>query len=341
MDARAIAVDAMGGDVGVDVTVPATLRFLSRNHDAFVTLVGDMEQMKARMNKERVDPDVTRRLELRHAPEVVDMDESPVQALRNKKRSSMRVVIDLVKEDNAQACLSAGNTGALLAISYYVLRTLPGIERPALITELPGISSHTYMLDLGANVDCKAAHLVQFAVMGSVLVEALRKKTSPSVGLLNVGHEENKGNDLVKEADRQLRASGLNYIGHVEAHHIYSGGCDVIVTDGFSGNISLKSSEGAASFILHHIQAAFKKNIFTMLMGAMSAPVMRSVKRNIDSRAYNGATLLGLQGIVVKSHGNADEVAFRNAVEVTWSEACGNIPHRIDQRLERTLVQGE
>lgn len=331
----------MGGDVGPDVTVPAAVQFLNRNRDAFVVLVGNEQRIKECLNSTRDTQSVGSRLELRHTTEIIGMDDSPVQALRNKKNSSMRVAIDLVKENKVQGCLSAGNTGALLAISYYVLRTLPGIERPALITELPGINSHTYMLDLGANVDCKVEHLVQFAIMGSVLVKALQRKESPSVGLLNVGKEENKGNDFVKEADKQLRASGVNYIGHIEAHHIYRGRCDVIVTDGFSGNVSLKSAEGAAGFILHQIQAAFKKNLLTKIAGAVAAPVMKTVKKRIDSRVYNGATLLGLQGIVVKSHGNADVKAFANAIEVTWSEACGNIPRLIDMELEQTLMHNE
>lgn len=330
-----IAVDVMGGDAGPEVTIRATLHFLKNTRDVRVILVGDEAQIKPQLGMQSAGLDD--RLEILPSKQTVDMDEAPVHALRNKKESSMWMAVELVKNERAQACLSAGNTGALLAIAYYLLRTLPGIERPALITELPGSSGSVHMLDLGAIMDCKAENLLQFAVMGSVLVTAIKGIVSPRIGLLNVGREEIKGNYLVKEADTKLRESSLNYIGYVEADRIYYGDCDVLVADGFSGNISLKTSEGVAAFIVQHIRAGFEKNILTRILGLCAKPVMNDVKKSVDSRCYNGATLIGLQGVVVKSHGNADELAFEHALHVAYAEARTNVPQMIDIKLGQML----
>lgn len=327
-----IAVDAMGGDAGPDVTVGAVERFLHNDPDARIILVGDEHALRARLRSG------SGRVEFVQTGQVVGMDEPPMHALRNKKDSSMWVAVNLVKEGRAEACISAGNTGALLAISYYILRTLPGIERPALITELPGISNSVYMLDLGANIDCKVEHLLQFAVMGSVLATALTDNQEPRIGLLNIGSEETKGNELVKEADRKLRQSPFNYVGYVEADRIYFGDCDVVVTDGFSGNISLKTAEGAVALVMHHIKAAFGRDFVRRLTKLAVAPAMKEVVERMDSRRYNGATLLGLQGVVIKSHGKADELAFEHGLRVACTEARRNIPQMIDRKLEQVLI---
>lgn len=251
----------------------------------------------------------------------------------------MRVAINLVKESEAQACVSAGNTGALMATARFVLKTLPGIDRPAIITALPTISGHTHVLDLGANVDTSAENLFEFAVMGSVLTSAVENIESPTIGLLNIGEEEVKGNERVKEAARLLAGSGLNYIGFVEGDGIYTGAADVIVCDGFVGNVALKTSEGLAKMISHYIREEFKRNIFTKLAALIAMPVLNAFKRRIDPRNYNGATLVGLQGIVVKSHGNADIVSFANAIRVAVLEVEKNIPQRINKHLEMLLAE--
>ncbi|MCG5525225.1 phosphate acyltransferase PlsX [Ectothiorhodospira haloalkaliphila] len=330
-----IALDAMGGDHGPHVVVPAALKALAEFSDIHLILVGD----KARLEKElaAVGKAPSDRLRIHHAAQVVGMDEPPTQALRNKKDSSMRVAINLVKHQQADACVSAGNTGALMATARYVLKTLPGIDRPAIITAIPAIKGHTHMLDLGANVDCSASHLYQFAVMGSELASAVDNVSNPRVGLLNIGEEDIKGNDQVKEAAHMLEQSHLNYIGFVEGNDIYCGDVDVVVCDGFVGNVALKTSEGVARMVSHYMRAEFKRGLLSRLAALVAMPVLRKFRGRIDPRAYNGASLLGLQGVVIKSHGGADAVAFENAIRIARIEARKRVPQRIDKRLGELL----
>lgn len=325
-----IALDASGGDFGPSVVVPAALDVLHKHARVHLILVGDETAIR---NELRERNDV--RLHVRHATQRVEMDESPAQALRKKKDSSMRVVIDLVKSGDADACVSAGNTGALMATARYVLKTLPGIDRPAIITRIPAIDGHTHMLDLGANVDCTAEHLYQFAVMGSELVAVVTGDPRPRLGLLNIGEEDTKGNEKVKEAGQLLERSDLNYIGYIEGDDIYTDAVDVVVTDGFVGNVSLKTSEGVAKMITHYIRESFSRNVFTRIVGLMAKPVLRPFRDLIDPRRYNGASLVGLQGIVIKSHGSADVFAFANAVEIAILEVAQDLPKRIHKRLEQ------
>jgi len=272
-------------------------------------------------------------LSVLHASEIITMDESPAVALRGKKDSSMRVAINLVKDGSAHACISAGNTGALMAISRFVLKTLPNVERPAICSILPTRTGHTYMLDLGANVDCTAEHLLQFGIMGSVLVSSIEGKASPSVGLLNIGEEDIKGNEVVKRAAELLRASGLNFYGNVEGDDIYKGTTDVVVCDGFVGNVALKASEGIIRMLGFYLREEFHRNLFTRVAGLIAKPVLNAFRNRIDPRQYNGATLLGLRGIVVKSHGSADHLAFRIAIGRAVDEARGGVLNHITERM--------
>lgn len=251
----------------------------------------------------------------------------------------MRVAINLVKEGKAAACVSAGNTGALMATARFVLKTLPGIERPAIVTALPTMQGHTYVLDLGANVDSTAEHLVQFALMGSVLAELVDGKPNPTVGLLNVGEEEIKGNERVKEAARLLAKTDLNYAGYVEGDGLYHGEVDVLVCDGFVGNVALKASEGVAHMIRHYLRQAFNRNWLTKLAGLIAYPVLKSFSKQLDPRAFNGANLIGLQGIVIKSHGGADAFAFANAINIAILEARKDVPKNITKHLEPLLEE--
>ncbi|MBI4997736.1 MAG: phosphate acyltransferase PlsX, partial [Rhodocyclales bacterium] len=307
-----IAVDCMGGDHGPSVTVPAVFEFLRRDPDCATIMVGREEVLRPLLDEA---PEFGDRLRLHHASEVVEMHEPVASALRTKKDSSMRVVADLVKQGVANAAISAGNTGALMAISRFVLKTLPGIDRPAIASILPTAHGHIYVLDLGANVDCSAEHLLQFGVMGSLLVSCLEHRDGPSVGLLNIGEEDIKGNEVVKQAAELLKESGLNYFGNVEGDDIWKGSVDVVVCDGFVGNVVLKSSEGLAQMIARGLKEEFSRNVFTKLAAVMALPVIRAFKKRFDHRAYNGASLLGLKGIVFKSHGSADSYAFRCALE--------------------------
>ncbi len=332
-----IALDAMGGDYGVDVVVPAAVHALEEYPDIRLVLVGQEEALRAKLRELNAAPDD--RLSIRPASQVVAMDEPPAHALRSKKDSSMRVAIELVKEGEADACVSAGNTGALMATARYVLKMLPGIDRPAISTALPAIHGHTHMLDLGANVDCSAEHLYQFAVMGSVLTTAVDGNPNPRVGLLNVGQEAIKGNDQVKEAGRLLEASNLNYIGFVEGDDIYLGEVDVVVCDGFVGNVSLKTSEGVAKMVATFLKGEFKRNLLTKIGAIFAMPVLNTFRERLDPRRYNGASLLGLQGIVIKSHGGADVLAFKNAIKIARVEVQENVPHRIDKQLEQLLTE--
>ncbi|MGA7799721.1 MAG: phosphate acyltransferase PlsX [Gammaproteobacteria bacterium] len=332
-----IALDAMGGDHGPEVVISAALAILGRRDDVRLVLVGDQGRLTEMLESAGGSPGDN--LQILHASQQVEMGESPSQALRFKKDSSMRVAINLVKEEQAHACVSAGNTGALMATARYVLKTLPGIDRPAIITAIPSIEGHTWMLDLGANVDCSAEHLFQFAVMGSVLASVADGMDRPRVGLINIGEEEIKGNDQVKEAARLLGSSSLNYVGFVEGDDVYKGGVDVAVCDGFVGNVALKTSEGVAKMVSHYMKRELSRNLLTRLAGLFALPVLKAFRRRIDPRRYNGASLLGLRGIVIKSHGGADTVAFANAIEVAILEAQKALPERIDHQLEVLLTE--
>lgn len=332
-----IALDVMSGDHGASVVMPASLGALRETGDIRLLLVGDQSIIDAHL---RHWPEaMRRRVEIVHASQTVEMEELPAVALRNKKDSSMRKAIDLVKQGSADACVSAGNTGALMATARYVLKTLPGIDRPAIATALPSLFGHTHMLDLGANVDVEAEHLYQFAVMGSVLVTAIDGTEAPRVGLLNIGSEAMKGNVRVREAADLLENSPLNYIGFVEGNDVYCSDVDVVVCDGFVGNVALKTSEGVARMIADNIRAEFKRNWLTKLRGLIALPVLARFRERIDPRRYNGASLLGLQGIVIKSHGGADALAFQNAVRIARKEVEANVPQRINKQIGHLLRQ--
>lgn len=329
----------MGGDHGSSVVVPAALLAIAEIEDLRLVLVGDTTTLERDLAASgSFDAE---RIVVRHASQRVEMDESPSQALRTKKDSSMRVAIDLVKEGDAAACVSAGNTGALMATAKFVLRMLPGIDRPAIIASLPSMHGHTNVLDLGANIESTPQQLYQFAVMGSVLTAAVDNIPRPRVGLLNIGEEEMKGNERVREAATLLSASGLNYIGFVEGDDIYTGKADVVVCDGFVGNVALKASEGVAKMIGHFVREEFSRTPLTKLAGMVAMPVMRSFRRRIDPRRYNGASLVGLRGTVVKSHGGADVKAFKRAIKEAVVEISKNVPERISREIETTLSEKE
>jgi glycerol-3-phosphate acyltransferase PlsX len=333
-----IALDAMGGDHGVSVTVPAALATLRQQTALKLILVGQREAIETELARHRANGGD--RIAIHHASEVVGMDEPPAQALRSKKDSSMRVAINLVKEGAAQATVSAGNTGALMATARFVLKTLPGIDRPAIITTLPTMLGHVHVLDLGANVDCTPEQLLQFAIMGSILVAAVEGKSRPRVGLLNVGEEDIKGNETVKKTHELLRASPLNYAGFVEGDEIYTGDLDVIVCDGFVGNIMLKTSEGLARMITHFIKQEFRRNLLTKLSALVALPVLQAFRKRVDPRRYNGATLIGLTGTVIKSHGGADVLAYEHAILEAVAEVKNNVPARIGQELAAMAAKG-
>ena len=321
----------MGGDHGPSVTVAAALDFLAFAPDARVVLVGQTALLEAALAHAK--PHIRDRVSVRAASEVIDMNEPPADALRKKKDSSMRVAVNLVKDGTADACVSAGNTGALMAIARFVLKTLPGIDRPAIASQLPSKSGETLVLDLGANVNCTPAHLLQFAAMGSALVTAVEGIDRPTIGLLNIGEEDIKGNDVVKETAELLKASTLNFVGNVEGDDIYNGTTDVVVCDGFVGNVALKTSEGLAQMLYEFLRAEFTRNILTRFAAAVVYPVLMSFKRRIDPRRYNGATLVGLKGVVVKSHGGADVFAFTNALKRAYAEVEHGVLDKIAQRI--------
>lgn len=322
----------MGGDHGPHVTVPAALDFLGRNPDVGLILVGRQDAIEAELR--RLGVEASPRLRIRHASEVVGMDEPPAQATRHKKDSSMRIAVNLVKSGEANACVSAGNTGALMAVSRFVLKTLPAIDRPAIATLLPNMKGgFTYVLDLGANVDCTAEHLMQFGIMGSLLVSALEHKERPSVGLLNIGAEDIKGNEAVKQAGELLRASELNFQGNVEGDDIFKGTVDVVVCDGFVGNSVLKASEGVAKMIVGFLKQEFSRNPLRKLSALLALPVLNAMKRRMDPGRYNGASLLGLRGLVIKSHGSADRFAFAQALERAAEAVRSDLVGRITARM--------
>lgn len=332
-----IAIDAMGGDHGPHVTVPAALKALSSDPELNIVLVGlsDVIETELKAHKASVNP----RLRIHHATEVVTMDESPQSALKNKKDSSMRVAINLVKSGEANACVSAGNTGALMATARFVLKTLPGIDRPAIASTLPSEKGNTYMLDLGANADCTPEHLYQFAIMGAMLVSCVEHKERPTVGLLNIGSEDIKGNEVVKQAGELLKASHLNFYGNVEGDDIFKGTTDLVVCDGFVGNVSLKTTEGLAHMMGKFLTQEFKRSWLTKLMALCAMPVLKAFKNRLDPRRYNGASFLGLRGIVVKSHGGADQVAYLSAIHVAIEEARSGVLRRISEQLEIEHLQ--
>ncbi len=326
-----LAVDAMGGDHGPKITVPASINALTRYDQLHIILVGDKELIEKELQKNKY---TNTRLSIQHTTEVVEMDESPQSALKNKKDSSMRVAINLIKEEKAQACVSAGNTGALMATARYVLKMLPGIDRPAIASSLPSQKGTTYMLDLGANTDCTAEHLLQFAVMGAMLVSSVTGNPNPSVGLLNIGSEDIKGNEIVKEASELLRRSHLNFYGNVEGNDIFKGTTDVVVCDGFVGNVALKTAEGIAQLMGRFLTQEFKRNWITKVMAFVSLLVLNRFKKRLDPRRYNGASFLGLRGIVVKSHGSADSYSFFFAIQTAIEESKNNVLEKIQKQLE-------
>jgi phosphate acyltransferase len=327
----------MGGDHGPHVTVPAALDFQARLPDVAIILVGMREALEGELAARGAAAGP--RLRVQPASQVVAMDEPPAQAMRYKKDSSMRVAVNLVKSGEAHACVSAGNTGALMAIARFVLKTIPGIDRPAIATVLPNMKGgYTYVLDLGANVDCTPEQLMQFGVMGAMLVAALDHKERPSVGLLNIGVEDIKGNETVKQAAELLRTSGLNFHGNVEGDDIYKGTTDVVVCDGFVGNVLLKASEGVALMIVSFLRQEFTRNAWRLFLAWLAGPVRRALRARMDPGKYNGASLLGLKGIVIKSHGSANPFAFGQALERAVDEVRNDVPQRIARRMAQAAV---
>ena len=334
-----LSIDAMGGDFGPQVTVPASLACLNKNPDLKLILVGDETTLNSLLSDALVR--FKDRISIQHASQVVEMDEAPQKALKNKKDSSMRVAINLVRDGQADACVSAGNTGALMATARFVLKMIPGIERPAIISTLPSIFGHTHMLDLGANVDSSAEHLYQFAVMGEEVVKAVENMDRPRIGLLNIGEEDMKGNEQVKAAAKLLENSNLNYIGYVEGNSINAGHVkvDLIVTDGFVGNVALKSIEGAAKMIGQKLKDSFSRNLLTKLAGLAAFPVLKQFKDSIDPRLYNGASFIGLRGLVIKSHGGADALAFETAIHLAELEVTQDVIRKISEKIELALTE--
>ncbi len=334
-----VSIDASGGDFGFPVTVNASIKALNSFDDLDINLVGDEKNIKLELNKRKINQSLLNRITVTHTSEVIKMDDSASSALRHKKDSSMRVAINLVKNGSADACVSAGNTGALMSISRFVLKTIDGVDRPAIMSAVPTLTGPTHVLDLGANVDSKPETLLQFAIMGSIAVQNTEKIDNPSVGLLNVGTEELKGNDKSQETAELLKRSSLNYIGFVEGDDIYKGKVDVIVCDGFEGNIALKASEGVAHMFSHFIKKSFTKNLYTKIIALIAKPVMNDFKSRVDPGKYNGASLLGLKGVVVKSHGNADTDSFFQAIKEAYLEAHAKITDKISVQLTRELEE--
>lgn len=329
----------MGGDHGLSVVIPACIRAAKKNPDLKIILVGVQDKVSAALKKYGILS--SSQFSIVHASEVVTMDDLPSHALRNKKDSSMRIAINLVKEGRANACVSAGNTGALMATARFVLKTLPGIDRPAIISELPTIKGKTWVIDLGANVDSCAEHLFQFAVMGSALIQAIEKKPKPKIALLNIGVEEIKGNDQVKRTAHMLaECSVMNYVGYVEGDHFYSGDVDLVVCDGFVGNVALKASEGLAKLLLTLLKESFNRNWLTKLAGLIALPALKHLKNRIDPSRYNGASMLGLNGIVIKSHGGANELGFQYAIEQAVLEAQSNVVDLVRDQINDFINQG-
>lgn len=330
-----ISLDAMSGDLGADVVVRAAKTCLEKYSHLHLILVGDEKELTALVTRiVGTEP----RLEIQNATQVVSMAEAPTDALRKKKDSSMRIAIDLVKDGRAQACVSAGNTGALMATAKFVLKMLPGIKRPAIIAELPAIGGTIHMLDLGANTSCDPEQLFQFALMGSIVTADIRSIESPRIALLNIGVEDTKGHGTVREAAALLNSSGLNYVGFIEGNEIFSGKADVIVTDGFTGNVALKTMEGTVGLVTYHLKRGFMRNILTRLQALVARSVLNRLASEMDSRNYNGASLVGLNGIVIKSHGSADSYAFQHAIETALVEVSKQVPLQIGNLLQQETV---
>jgi glycerol-3-phosphate acyltransferase PlsX len=334
-----IALDIMGGDNGPHVTLPAAVKALQQNSNLFVILCGDENIINDLLVD--IDPEITSRIEIQHCSQHVAMDERPTYALRNKKDSSMRRALERVECGDADACVSAGNTGALLAMSYYVLKTLPGIDRPALVSTLPTEGQHKlFLLDLGANVNCDSETLFQYAVMGSVLAQEVMGIDNPRVALLNVGEEQIKGNDQVKFAAQLLQQTpSINYIGFVEGNDIFTNCADVVVTDGFVGNVALKACEGLAKLLLDEAKRVSNQNLMTKLLAKIAMPLLRKIYRRVNPDQYNGASLIGLRGIVVKSHGNASTDAFLYAIKEAMQEVQRQVPQKIKTKIESVLME--
>ncbi len=331
-----IALDAMGGDRGPAAVVPAAFAILERDDSVDLSLVGLPETLEDARRSAAGRYDARLRYVL--ATEVVGMNEHPAEALRRKKQSSLRLAIQQVKDGVADACVSAGNTGAMTAIARYILKRLPGIDRPAIISAVPGLNGPSFMLDLGANVGCNAQHLLQFALMGSVVAEGMLDIERASVGLLNIGEEDIKGNEVVREAGELLTQSSLNYIGFVEGNDIVSGKANVIVSDGFVGNVALKTMEGVASLIASYLHEEFRKNMLRKVQGLAAGPALSALRDRLDARRYNGASLVGLNGVVIKSHGGADKLAFETAVQTAIVEARKGVPVQIGKLVEDQLA---
>ena len=331
-----LAVDAMSGDHGHVVAVKAAALVLRDRPQLHLILVGDETQLRASLAEHHLAGES--RVAIQHASEVVGMHELPSKVLRTKKDSSMRVAIDLVKEGRAQAAISAGNTGALMATARFVLKMLPGIDRPAIITAIPSVDGHTYMLDLGANAECTAEQLFQFAVMGSALVTAVTGIERPRVALLNIGEEEIKGSDAIKQAAAMIQAAGLNYVGFVEGDDIFMDPVDVVVCDGFAGNVALKTGEGVAKLITKFLKEEFSANFLHKLAAIAAYPALKNLGRRIDPRRHNGASFLGVNGVVIKSHGGTDAFGFANAIKVGLAEVQKNLPARISAQMGTMLA---
>ncbi len=329
-----IALDAMGGDLGLQATVPGVMRALARYDDIRLSLVGDSVQMKQYLSAHPQYAIYKERITLVHTTEVITMEDRPSSVLRSKKDSSMRKAIQLVKEGAADGCVSSGNTGALMALSYFILRTIPGVERPAIMKGLPTIAAETFMLDLGANVNSSATNLYEFAQMASTYVTEVLGITHPSIGLLNIGEEDGKGKETIKQCNQLLKDSGLNYYGFIEGNDIYKGTTNIVVCDGFEGNISLKSSEGLAKMISTILNDEFNKNWFTKLLALISLPVLKKINHRLNPDKYNGATLLGLNGVVVKSHGSASEYAFLQAIREARLEINAGMINKISTTMD-------
>ncbi len=338
MTSLTLALDAMGGDHGPHVTVPAALRALKSYSSLKIVLVGNRPEIDIYLRQ--AESQLLSRIEVIHTDEVVTMADRPVYALRTRKNSSMRLSLELVRDGKASACVSAGNTGALMAMAKVLLKTLPGIDRPALVSCLPSVTQKpVYLLDLGANISCDSETLFQFAVMGSVLCEAVDKKSRPKVALLNVGTEEVKGNDQVQQAAQILQTTEqINYTGFIEGDEIYTGNVDVIVCDGFVGNITLKTSEGIAKLLVNQLKRGLSQGIIVRFLAKFLAPRIQAVLSQMNPDQYNGASLIGLRGIVVKSHGNADEAAYLQAISLAVTEAQRRLPEMIKDRLESILL---
>ena len=327
-----IAIDAMGGDYGIKVTIPASIQILQRFPEINIILVGNAVGIKRSLAKLKKSNHP--RLSVLNATESVEMDESPQSALKNKKNSSMRLAINLVKSNEASACVSAGNTGALMATARFVLKMLPGIERPAIASNLPNRNGVTCMLDLGANTDSTPEQLLQFAVMGAMLTSTLTNKKNPSIGLLNIGSEDNKGNEVVKKTFELLKESHLNFYGNVEGNDIFKGTTDVVVCDGFVGNVALKTTEGVIKMFGNFLTAEYKKNWFTKIIALISLSLLKAFKRRLDPRRYNGASFLGLNGIVIKSHGGADILSFKTAIITAIEESENKVIEKIKKQIK-------